>query len=661
MDVKERLLKAAKDGETTISFSDAVSVTLEDGVYKVGDWEGSEVDDAARVVTEALEVEEKQYKPPTGWNDPQSWLGSEKGAEKIRAAAWEAMGSSVTSCITHMEDRVDDAGAFCASLKDAIEGPEWRKGPREKKKEEDGWVNVEKVIVDEGDEVVLYSKDKSKVLGRYPYGKGKKYKDKEAATDAAEKREREVQFFKHRGKEWLAVPVVEKETSLNQVQDAFYNTFNPPGVDAAEGPRVWTKEVFPAAVVAEDAGQLYRVPYTTEGDVIKFANRGDWEKGKMVWEAEEESSIALSEAQATFWRGKEARMFLVAAKAWIQRSESETTVWKEGDRRFYLGLVSLAIKDKEGELVTMEGADFSIDLARRYKYRSGLYIRHVVPESLVGRSLRERRIGPFWMELGEFENTPLADYAYRILENDKERKWKISIGFITPKKQAIVGRYTRLLKFDSTITQVPAQPFTAMLALMKEGGRTMNGTKIQRLMSFLNPETDEQQEDVAKMLADIFEVDKEEIVAVAKQTEDVGKVEALIATLEDVDLKDALSAVLKKGKGKPWNEGDDEDEEEKRKKKELEEEGIEAAITKAIKPVLERIEAIEGTASAMKELREALLTRSKDHVKPSETATTVADGDAILKKLEKMLDPEAGRGKHPLSAFAHGPAPAEGG
>ena len=54
MDVKERLLEAAKNSETTISFSDAVSVTLEEGVYKVGDWKGSEVDDVVKKVEAAL-------------------------------------------------------------------------------------------------------------------------------------------------------------------------------------------------------------------------------------------------------------------------------------------------------------------------------------------------------------------------------------------------------------------------------------------------------------------------------------------------------------------------------------------------------------------------------------------------------------------------------
>lgn len=40
---------------------------------------------------------------------------------------WESIGGSVTSCIEALEGRVNDPGAFCASIKDAIEGTtDWR-------------------------------------------------------------------------------------------------------------------------------------------------------------------------------------------------------------------------------------------------------------------------------------------------------------------------------------------------------------------------------------------------------------------------------------------------------------------------------------------------------------------------------------------------------
>jgi len=58
--------------------------------------------------------------------------------------------------------------------------------------------DAELVIRKEGDEIILYSADGSKVLGRFPFGAGKEHANEEAAREAAAKRERQIQYFKHR-------------------------------------------------------------------------------------------------------------------------------------------------------------------------------------------------------------------------------------------------------------------------------------------------------------------------------------------------------------------------------------------------------------------------------------------------------------------------------
>lgn len=69
------------------------------------------------------------------------------------------------------------------------------KKAKKKKKSETEEV-VEMMIKDEDGQIVLYSKDGKKPLGRYPYGEGKKYKDKKAARAAAHKQEGVVQAIK---------------------------------------------------------------------------------------------------------------------------------------------------------------------------------------------------------------------------------------------------------------------------------------------------------------------------------------------------------------------------------------------------------------------------------------------------------------------------------
>jgi len=57
---------------------------------------------------------------------------------------------------------------------------------------------AEFVIRKEDEEIVLYSSDGSKVLGRFPFGPGQKYANEEEARAAALRRERQIQWFKHR-------------------------------------------------------------------------------------------------------------------------------------------------------------------------------------------------------------------------------------------------------------------------------------------------------------------------------------------------------------------------------------------------------------------------------------------------------------------------------
>lgn len=60
---------------------------------------------------------------------------------------------------------------------------------------------AEFVIRKEGNKIILYSSDGEKVLGRFPFGEGEEYGSEEAAREAATKREREIQHFKHEGGE----------------------------------------------------------------------------------------------------------------------------------------------------------------------------------------------------------------------------------------------------------------------------------------------------------------------------------------------------------------------------------------------------------------------------------------------------------------------------
>jgi len=77
-----------------------------------------------RLVEAHLKRAKKWENLPKGWTD--------KSVQKF----WGSMtgGEPVAKCIDKMAGKVDDPGAFCASLADKAKGStDWRKGPRKKK------------------------------------------------------------------------------------------------------------------------------------------------------------------------------------------------------------------------------------------------------------------------------------------------------------------------------------------------------------------------------------------------------------------------------------------------------------------------------------------------------------------------------------------------
>lgn len=114
----------------------------------------SEKDDKAKPAKEGkkkkkLPSKDKKEKAKPGknkgkWSDlPKGW--TQKSAESF----WNSIGGSVTKCKSKLKDaeEIDNTGAFCASLKDRIEGSaDWRKGPKKSKKKKKASTNPPRSI-----------------------------------------------------------------------------------------------------------------------------------------------------------------------------------------------------------------------------------------------------------------------------------------------------------------------------------------------------------------------------------------------------------------------------------------------------------------------------------------------------------------------------------
>ncbi len=77
------------------------------------------------------------------------------------------------------------------------------------------------IIRQQKNEIILYSSNGEKVLGRFPFGAGKKFKNKNAARRAAHKREGQIQFFKHQENDEMKTNLITNVTT--SVAEAYPN------------------------------------------------------------------------------------------------------------------------------------------------------------------------------------------------------------------------------------------------------------------------------------------------------------------------------------------------------------------------------------------------------------------------------------------------------
>lgn len=78
-------------------------------------------------ISQYLELKEARAQDP--WSRlPKGW--TQESAEKF----WKSIGGSATKCMKKIKGKVDDPGAFCASLKDIMKRTtQWRKGRKPRK------------------------------------------------------------------------------------------------------------------------------------------------------------------------------------------------------------------------------------------------------------------------------------------------------------------------------------------------------------------------------------------------------------------------------------------------------------------------------------------------------------------------------------------------
>jgi hypothetical protein len=169
------------------------------------------------------------------------------------------------------------------------------------------------VIKKEDNAIVLYDKDGEKVLGRFPFGEGKKYKNEETAREAAKKREKEIQAFKHMKEESMPFSPDDAENHLGDVENSKR--------------REW----------AQVANSAYRACVENDGDNDVCRKRAVTVANKQLKPEMKESQEEKATEQSVMIReGNEVR---------VLKATISTFVMEDGTEQIFV----LDVKEKEGE------------------------------------------------------------------------------------------------------------------------------------------------------------------------------------------------------------------------------------------------------------------------------------------------------------------------
>lgn len=438
------------------------------------------------------------------------------------------------------------------------------------------------------------------------------------------------------------------------IRDAWYARFDPR--DEAVKTDFWIKEVFPDYVIAETSDGLMRYSYTEDADGnVAFGEPSPVER-----------VYVPRPGKATIIKAFAKALYLSLVK------KQNLPVWQDKDGvKWYTAVISTALVDEEKEIVTEAGMDFSIQLCRKYGIQPGLHIQHEVPETRIGDCLFEARVGPFWVELGQFCDTWLADKAFSALQKDEEGLWSISIGFLTPASQQRKGIYTKLLRFDSSVTDEPANLWTAIAV----GGKTMSMESIMRLLK-LDTEDEAEQAKLEKALEELLGTEAKSLAFVGKGPGG-DELAAAMLRLESLEVDETVRAEVQEvlalldQAGKVLLPTDDsepapdaEPDPEPDPESPLPDvSGLLTDIQGKLDDVIGRLAQVEQAQQAVTTqaaITKALLQRlpKASIQRPTADAPDVPDADAAIAALQKELSNRSA--VHPLAGMAGAP-PAQGG
>jgi hypothetical protein len=143
--------------------------------------------------------------------------------------------------------------------------------------------------------------------------------------------------------------------------------------------------------------------------------------------------------------------------------KSELLVEKSDDGTYrWTAISSNSFRDLDGEIVTTQAMDFSIEIAKKRGSYGNLVWEHY-DELPIGVCKSQRRVGNFLVETGDFLDTPLGLKAAEKIKSSDPGKYRISLGFkYWQGAMSKDGEYYLIDIFHRACTDHPANKGTAL-------------------------------------------------------------------------------------------------------------------------------------------------------------------------------------------------------
>lgn len=301
-----------------------------------------------------------------------------------------------------------------------------------------------------------------------------------------------------------------------------------------------------------ESGKFYKVPYTINGTDIELGEKSE------------------------------------VTQQFIERSQDRIRVFRsaKGETR-WTTISSNTYRDSYKTKFSHEALQEAVDSMRSSGDYGELRLEHH-PASRIGKGDYSAVIGDFLMEAGTFDDTPMARAAIKTLEEDTEAKFKISIGFFSDDRYLTKdGVYTGKVRiFERSVTSIPANPLTAISP--ERVGEYMVGA------------------DVKKRLADIVGEEFAEVVtskgdegikslmqALGVRTSDLENPSVNLRQGEQEQQEPPKEIVIKDKDGKVMRAVREDLLEAPKGTPDIAD-TIRAAVTEAITPIVDRLDALES-------------------------------------------------------------------